>query len=103
MNHALILFHQEMYIRDLNIEFENSNQQRVSTQLKLPQRLHTKIGLTSNRSMSVSQKSLSSLLSSGRAQKEKLEMENEKRLKAREAFEEYHKQGEPRKVTTRPT
>ena len=41
------------------------------------------------------QRNLSSLLSSGRVQKEKLE--NEKRLKEREAFEKYYEQGEPRK------
>jgi len=43
---------------------------------------------------------LPSLLSSGRAQKEK--RENEKRLKEREAFEKYHNQGEPRECTCLP-
>ena len=40
------------------------------------------------------QKGLSSLLSSGRAQKEKLE---QKGREGREAFQKYYKQGEPRK------
>ncbi|SRR5258706_8398583 len=51
------------------------------------------------RSVDVSvQKGLSNLFSSGRAQKEKLEIEKELQAgKAREALKKYYKQGEPRK------
>ena len=41
---------------------------------------------------------LSSLLSSGRAQKKKEKLERKKGTKAREAFIDYYKQGEPRKI-----
>ena len=42
-------------------------------------------------------KSLSSLFSSVQAQKETLEVANKRRLKAHEAFQKYHKQGDPKK------
>jgi hypothetical protein len=86
-----------MYIRDLNFEFENLNQQRLSTLLKLPQRLYTKIGVTSSRSMSVSKKACPAcfLRSSSKGKTGKLER-REKGKHVR-AFEEYYKQGEPRK------
>jgi hypothetical protein len=84
-----------MYIGDLNSEF---------AKLEKTDNVNSAQGATATshkdwcdiKSVDVSaQKGLSGLLSLGQAQKEKLE--NEKRLRADEAFQKYHNQGDPRK------
>ena len=82
-----------MFIRDLNLEFEQlESTEGVDSAQAATATLH-KEWLDIKSAGSV-QRSLSNLFSSGRAQKEKLEKRN---LQAHEAFEKYHKQGEPRK------
>ncbi len=82
-------FHQEMNIRDLNLEVEKLvSIEDVDSAQAATATLHKDWLDIKSVEISV-QKGLSNLVSSGRAQKEKLE--------AREAFEKYGKQGEPRK------
>ena len=93
-----IPFHQEMYIRDLDVEVGNlESREGVDSAQAATASLHK--GWLDIKSVDVSvPKGLSNLFSSSRAQKVKLE--NEKTLKAqeeRQALEEYYKQGEPRK------
>ena len=93
-----IRFHQEMYIRDLNFEVEkHESKEAVDSALAATAALHK--DWLDIKSIDVSvQRGRSNLFSSGRAQKQKLA--SEKRRQARDAyqaFEMYHKQGEPRK------
>ena len=87
-----------MYIRDLDVEVENFELREGVDSAQAATASSHKDWLDI-KSVDVSvQTGLSNLLSSGRAQKVKLE--NKKRLRARErhkALEEYYKQGEPRK------
>ena len=80
-----------MYIRDLNVEFEKvGSTEDVDSAQAATATLHR--DWLDIKSVDVSaQKGLSNLFAS----KDKLV--NEKKLKAREAFEKYGKQGEPRK------
>ena len=80
-----------MYIRDLNVEFEKvGSTQDVDSAQAVTATLHR--AWLNIQSVDVSaQKGLSNLFAS------KGKLENEKKLKAREAFEKYGKQGEPRK------
>ena len=86
-----MLFHQEMCIRDLNLEFdtlestESVDSAQATTATSHKAYLDIKLVNNSN------QISLSNLL----VRKEKLE--SEKRVKADEAFQNYQKQGEARK------
>ena len=86
-----IPFHQKIDIRDVNFEVEKlESTEGVDSAQTAAATLHK--NWYDIKSVDVSdQKSLSNFFSS----KEKLE--NEKRLKAREAFKKYSKQGEPRK------
>ena len=96
-----ILFHQEIHTRGLNSEFENlESTEGVDSAQATTATLHKEWLHIESIDVSV-QKGLSNLLTSGRAQKEKLE--NEKALRAREALEKYYKQGEQGRVATRPT
>ena len=84
-------FPQEMYIHDLNFEFGKlGSTEDVDSAQAATAPLHK--DWLDIKSVDVrAQKGVSNLFSS----KEKLE--NEKRMKAREAFEKYHKQGNPKK------
>ena len=86
-----------MRIRDLNFEFEklkstdnvDSAQSATATSHKDWHNI---------KSIDIShKKSLSGLFSAVQAQKESLEVANKKRLKAHEAFQKYHKQGDTKK------
>ena len=98
LNHEtniIIPFHQEIYIRDVNSEFEklgpteSVDSAQVATATLYKDWLDIK-------SVDVSvQKSRSNWFSSARAQKEKLE--NEKLQKSQVAFIKYCRQGEPRR------
>jgi len=95
IHHDTNPFHQEMCIRDLNIECENLvstegvDSAQAATVISHKEWLDVK-------SVDVSvQKNLSSLFASGRALKEKLE--SEKALKVEETHKGYYNQGEPRK------
>jgi len=89
INHAIDPSSQERWFRDIKAKFEkleptdeiDSAQAATETSHKDWRDIKS-VGV---------QKGLSSLLSSGQAQKEKLE------LKAREAFQKYYEQGEARK------
>ena len=85
-----------MHFRDLVLEFGKLNKSRegLDSAQAATASLH-KDWLDINSADVSVQKGLSNLFSSSRAQKEKLE--NEKALKAREALQKYHNQGEPRK------
>ena len=87
-----------MYIRDVNTEFEKlDSTESVDNAQATTTTLHNDWLDTKSTDISTP-KGLTDLFSSGRAQKAKLE--NEKWLqinKTREAFENYYKQGEPRK------
>ena len=85
----LIPLHQKKCFRDINFKFKKlESTDEVDSARAATSTSHE--GWCEIKSGDV-QKGLSSLLSSGRAQKEKLE------LKARNAFQEYYKQGKPRK------
>ena len=88
---APIDFHQETYIRDLDFEVEKlGSTGDVASAQAATATLHK--DWLDIKSVDVSaQKGLSNLFSS------KGKIETEKRLKAREAFEKYGKQGEPTK------
>ena len=88
-----------MYIRDLDFEIANlASTDSVDFAQAVTATSHKDwIDITS---VDVNvQKGLSSLLPSGRTQKQK--RESDKILKAQAAFQIYYEQGEPRKVTTR--
>jgi len=96
-----IPFRQEMCIRDLNFEFAKlkSTDSVDSAQVAIAVSYKDWRDI---KSVGVSvQKSRSSLLHLGRAQKGKLEklekLESEKKREAQNAFEKYFEQGEPRK------
>ena len=93
-----------MYIYDVNIEFEKlESTESVDNAQAATATLHND-WLDIKSADVTTPKGLSDLFSSGRAQKAK--QENEKWLqinKTREAFENYYKQGEPRKGDHRPT
>ena len=97
-----IRFHQETYIRDLNLEFENLGSTKDVDYAQAATATLHKAWLDS-KLVDVSTvpkvpKGMSNLFSSGRAQREKLEIEKHLQArKAREAPEKYHEQGEPRK------
>ena len=93
-----IPFHQENYIRDLNSELESlKSTEAIDSAQAATTTLHK--DWLDIKSIDVSvQKGLSDLFSSGRAQKEKLEIE--KTLQVRRvqgARQKYYEQGEPRK------
>ena len=91
LNHDVNPFHQEMYIRDLNFEFEILvSTEDVDSVQAATATLH-KVWLDIKSVDIRGQKSLSNLFF------RKGKFENEKILKAQEAFENYCKQGEPRK------
>jgi hypothetical protein len=91
---ALIPFHQEMCIYNLNIEFEELESAEYTDSVRAATATSHNYWLDIQ-SVDVSvQKSLSNLFSSGRAQKETLE--RVKIGRANEAFREYYKQGKPR-------
>ena len=104
LNHDTDPFLQEIYIRDLNFEFEKlESTEGVDSAQAATAILHTDWLDIKAVDFGV-QKGLSNLFSSSRAQKVKLE--NEKTLKAEEAqaaFREYYKQGGQGQVITRPT
>ena len=85
-----------MYFRDLDVEVEELESGVDSAQAATAS-LHK--DWLDIKSVDVSvQKGLSSLFSSGRAQREKLEIEKtQKTREERKALEKYAKQGEPRK------
>jgi hypothetical protein len=86
-----------VYIGDLNIEFARlESEDNVDSAQAATITSHKDWCDIKSIDVSV-QKNLSNLFSSGRAQKQKTEMENEKGLKAREAFQKYYEQGNPRK------
>ena len=87
-----------MDIRDLNLEVEKlESTEGVDSAQAATATLHKDwLGIKSTEVRV--QKGLSNVFSSGRAQREKLEIEKELQVhRAREASEKYHKQGEPRK------
>ena len=90
-----MLFHKEICIRDLNLEFDTLESTatvdwaRATTATSHKTYLDIKLVDVSD------QIGLSNLFSSSQARKEKLE--NEKRVKTDEAFQKYHKQGDARK------
>jgi len=90
INHDTDPFHQEMYIGDLNIEFErlvsteNVDLAQAATATSHKEWLDIKLVDVS------AQKNLSNLFASGKALKEK------QALKVYEASKEYYNQGEPR-------
>ena len=83
-----------MHIRDLNFEFEKlESTEGVDSAQAATATLHKDWLVIKSADVSVQK----SLFSSGRAQREKLESEKKlQKQKAREAFEKYHTQGEPR-------
>ena len=93
----ILLFHQEMGIRDLDSEFaqleSTDNVDSAQAATATSHRDWHSIKLVGVRV----KRSLSSLFSSVRAQEETLETENKKRLSAHEAFQKYHKRGEVKK------
>ena len=90
-------FHQEIYFCDLNSELETlKSTEGVGSAQATTATLHKDWLDIKSIDISV-QKGLSNLFSSGRAQKEKLEIEKKLQVrKAHEALEKYFKQGEPR-------
>jgi hypothetical protein len=85
-----------MCIRDLNSEFAKlESADNVASAQAAAATSHKDWRDITSVDVSV-QKGLSNLFSSGRVEKEKREMENEKRLKAHGAFQKYYEQGEPR-------
>ena len=91
-------FHQEMDIRGLNCEVEKlESTEDIDSVQAATATLHKDWLDVKSVDVSV-QKGLSNLFSSGRAQKEKLEIEKALQVrKARVALKKYYKQGEPRK------
>jgi len=88
-------FHQEMCIRDLNIKFENlESTGNVDSAQAAAVTSHKEWLDIKSVDISV-QKNLSNLFASGRALKDKLEIE--KTLKVEEALTGYYKRGEARK------
>ena len=87
-----------MYIRDLNFEVEKlKSTEGVDAAQAATATLHNDWLDIESVDVSV-QKSLSNLFSSGRAQKERLEIDKSMQVrKASEAFKKYYGQGEPRK------
>ena len=86
-----------MCIDDLNIEFEELKSPESVDSAPTATRISHDDWLHIESDNVVVEKSLANLLSSGRAQKEKEKLETEKKMKTIEAWEKYHKQGEPRK------
>ena len=83
-----------MYIRDLNFECsELKSTGNIDFAQTTTTALHTAWCDIKSVDIIV-QKSLSNMFSPVRAQKEKMEMENEKRLRTHEAFLKYYNQGE---------
>ena len=90
-----IPLYQEMYIRDLNFEHANmESTDSVDSAQAATATSHKEWCEIKSVDICV-QKGLSSLLSSGRAQKQK--REKEKILKAQTACQKYYEQGEQRK------
>jgi len=86
-----------MFIRDLNFEFsELKSTGNVGLAQAATEALQTAWCDIKSVDINV-QKSLSSMFSPVRAQNEKMEMENKKRLKAHGVFQKYYNQGELRK------
>ena len=87
-----------MYIRDLYLESEKLEPTNIVDSAQAAT-VTSYTDWHDTKSVEVTVKrNLSTLLSPGRVQKEKLEkLENERRLKESEAFEKYYEQGEPRK------
>jgi hypothetical protein len=90
-----ISFQQEMDIRDLNSEIANLESTDSVDSAQAAAATSHKDWLEVESVDATVQKGLSSLLSSGRAQKQKLE--DEKLKKGRAAFQKYLGRGEPRK------
>ena len=87
---TLTTFHQEMCIRDLDIEFDKlESAENVDSAQAATMTLHE------NWLDISAKKGLSDLFSSGRAQKEKVG--HQRTTKSYEAFSEYYEQGESRK------
>ena len=87
-----------MYIRDLNFVVENlESTEDVDSAQATTATMHKDWLDIKSVDVSVQNKGVSNLFSSIRAQREKMEIEKKLQdRKAREASENYHKQGEPR-------
>ena len=96
--HNTDAFLQEIYARELNSEFENvKSTEGVNSAQAATAALYKDWLDIRSEDVSTVQKGLSNLFASARAQKAKLEMEKQVQVhRARESFEKYYKQGEPR-------